>query len=233
MFTEILLQSTPTINWFEVGNLPALLVKFFINVSVVYLIVTQIYSKTNDKKEYAFTYFIFNILIFFICYLMASVTNLGIGFGFGLFALFSIMRYRTQTISIKDMTYLFAVVSVAVMNAISVAQLGILELVFINASIVVALFVMEKHFFSENLVSRKVHYEKVKLVQPQHYEELKSDLQDRMGLNIKKIEVSSVNYLTDSAILRVYFDANEYSGLGAEIDLDEMDKAKFPEPAVA
>ncbi len=227
MFTEILLQSTPTINWFEIGNLPTLLIKFAINILVVYLIVKQIYSKRNDKRDYIFTYFIFNILIFFLCHLMVNV-ELGMGFAFGLFALFSIMRYRTQTISIKDMTYLFAVVCVAVMNAINVVELAVLELLFINASIVTALHIMERTFFQEKMVSRKVQYEKVRLVQPQHYDELKADLEERMGLNIKKVEVYSVNYLTDSAVLYVHYDANETTNsLETKVDLDEMDAAKF------
>jgi len=227
IFTEILLQASPTINWFEIGNLPTLLVKFAIDILVVYLIVKQIYSKKNDKREYIFTYFIFNILIFFLCHLMVNV-ELGMGFAFGLFALFSIMRYRTQTISIKDMTYLFAVVCTAVMNSINIAELAVLELLFINASIVSALYIMEQSFFQEQLVSRKVQYEKVKLVQPQHYDELKADLEERMGLNIKKIEVYSVNYLTDSAVLYIHFDANEtQNSLETKIDLDEMDAAKF------
>jgi len=154
--------------------------------------------------------------------------ELGMGFAFGLFALFSIMRYRTQTISIKDMTYLFAVVCVAVMNAINVVELAILELLFINATIVSALFAMERTFFQENLVSRKVQYEKVKLVQPQHYTELKADLEKRMGLEIKKIEVYSVNYLTDSAVLFVHFDADEMENkLETKVDLDAIDNAKF------
>ena len=227
MFTEILLQSTPTINWFEIGNLPTLLVKFTINILVVYLIVKQIYSKKNDKRDYIFTYFIFNILIFFLCHLMVNV-ELGMGFAFGLFALFSIMRYRTQTISIKDMTYLFAVVCAAVMNSINMVELAVLELLFINASIVSALYIMEQSFFQEQLVSRKVQYEKVKLVQPQHYDELKADLEERMGLNIKKIEVYSVNYLTDSAVLYIHYDVNETkNSLETKIDLDEMDAAKY------
>jgi len=154
--------------------------------------------------------------------------ELGMGFAFGLFALFSIMRYRTQTISIKDMTYLFAVVCAAVMNSINMVELAVLELLFINASIVSALYIMERAFFQEQLVSRKVQYEKVKLVQPQHYDELKSDLEERMGLTIKKVEVYSVNYLTDSAVLYVHYDANEtQNSLETKIDLDEMDAAKY------
>ena len=225
-FIETLLQANP-INWYELTNLPILLLKFTINLIFVFLIVKQIYGKRNDKKEYSFTYFTFNILIFFLCHLMVNI-DLGMGFAFGLFALFSIMRYRTQTISIKDMTYLFAVVCIAVMNSINSVELSILELLVINSAIVGSLFVLEGMFFAESLISRKVQYEKVRLVQPQHYKELKADLESRMGVDIKKIEVYSVNYLTDSAVLYVSFDANEYyEGLENRIDLDEMDKAKF------
>ncbi len=226
-FIETLPQLILEIVWLNTESLSNLLIKFAFDIAMVFLIVKVIYSKNNNKRDHIFTYFIFNILIFFLCHLMINV-ELGMGFAFGLFALFSIMRYRTQTISIKDMTYLFSVVCIAVMNAMNTNSLSMVELVFINLTIVAAIFILEKTFFSENIISRKVAYEKVALVQPQHYDELKADLEARMGLNIKKIEVYSVNYLNDSAVLFVHYNADEYANqLESKVDLDELDKAQF------
>lgn len=226
-FIETLPQLILDITWFNPDTMSTLLIKFAFNITMVFLIVKVIYSANNDKRDHIFTYFIFNILIFFLCHLMINV-ELGMGFAFGLFALFSIMRYRTQTISIKDMTYLFSVVCIAVMNAMNNEALSIFELVFINLCIVAAIFILERSFFKENIIARKVAYEKVSLVQPQHYEELKADLEMRMGLTIKKVEVYSVNYLNDSAVLYVHYNADEYANqLGTKVDLDEMDRAKF------
>ncbi len=226
-FIETLHPLILDINWFNPDNMSDLLLKFGFNITIVYLIVKVIYSANNDKRDHIFTYFIFNILIFFLCHLMVNV-ELGMGFAFGLFALFSIMRYRTQTISIKDMTYLFAVVCIAVMNAMDVSNLGVVELLFINFSIVAGIYLLEKSYFKENITIRKVAYEKVSLVQPGRYNELKADLEERMGLPIKKIEVYSVNYLNDSAVLYVHYNADEFKDqLETKVDLDAMDRAQY------
>jgi len=137
---------------------------------------------------------------------MASIEELGIGFGFGLFALFSIMRYRTMTISIKDMTYLFAVVSVAVINAISAKVFGFTELILINAFIVACIFVFEKLIFRQAYDVKKVTYEYVDRITPEKEAQLIDDLETRTGRKVAKVDVFSMNYLNDSAVLRVYFE---------------------------
>ncbi|MEM7106328.1 MAG: DUF4956 domain-containing protein, partial [Bacteroidota bacterium] len=114
----ILLQNLveEPLSWIDTGTMITLLVKFLLDLFMVFLIVRMIYKPNSTSNDYAFTYFIFNILIFFLCHLMVNV-DLSLGFAFGLFALFSIMRYRTTTISIKDMTFLFSVVCIAVINS--------------------------------------------------------------------------------------------------------------------
>lgn len=189
----------------DIAGMQELGLKLGLNLAAALIIVLLIYRPTNDKPEYTFTYLIFNILIFFICHLMATV-ELGIGFGFGLFALFSIMRYRTMTISIKDMTYLFALVCIAVMNSISTLHFKMLELAFINIFIVVSIFVAEKVFFRKVYDVKKVTYEYVERVKPENEKELIEDLEARTGRKVNKVEVTSMNYLNDSASLLVYFE---------------------------
>ena len=190
----------------DISNVEQLGLKLMINLIVTLVIVLLIYRPANDKPEYTFTYLIFNVLIFFICYLMASIEELGIGFGFGLFALFSIMRYRTMTISIKDMTYLFAVVSIAVINAISAKVFNLTELVLINAFIVACIFIFEKLIFRQAYDVKKVTYEYVDRITPEKEAQLINDLETRTGRKVAKVDVFSLNYLNDSAVLRVYFE---------------------------
>lgn len=190
----------------DISNIEQLGLKLILNLAVTLVIVLLIYRPANDKPEYTFTYLIFNILIFFICYLMAGIEELGIGFGFGLFALFSIMRYRTMTISIKDMTYLFAVVSVAVINAISIGVFNLVELALINTFIVLSIFIFEKLIFRQAYDVKKVTYEYVDRITPEKEEELIADLEARTGRKVAKVDVFSMNYLNDSAVLRVYFE---------------------------
>lgn len=189
----------------DIASIEQLGLKLVLNMAVTLVIVLLIYRPTNDKPEYTFTYLIFNILIFFICYLMASIPELGIGFGFGLFALFSIMRYRTMTISIKDMTYLFAVVCIAVINAVG-GLFDISELLLINLFIAASIFIFEKLIFRQVYDVKKVTYEYVDRITPEREEELIADLEKRTGRKVAKVDVWSMNYLNDSAVLRVYFE---------------------------
>ena len=218
-FTELFPINLLSIPFYDLESLSSLLLKFALNFVVTSLIVMGIYRPTNNKTAYIFTYFIFNILIFFLCHLMLN-SNVGVGFGFGLFALFSIMRYRTMTIDIKDMTYLFAVVCIAVMNALSSGHSSLVELIVINLAIVVAIFIMEKTFFKEPLVSQQLVYEQISLIKPQHFPELKADLGNRLGRDIKKIEVISLNYLNDSALLNVHYTPLQQEQLSSLNSLD-------------
>lgn len=213
---------TSTALWLSVNTLDVLLLnlvgmqtlglKLVLNLTAALIIVLLIYRPTNDKPEYTFTYLIFNILIFFICHLMTTV-DLGIGFGFGLFALFSIMRYRTMTISIKDMTYLFALVCLAVMNSISTSEFSVIELLLINAFIVISIFAAEKILFRQVYDIKKVTYEYVDRIKPENEHELIEDLETRTGRKVVKIDVLAMNYLNDSASLLVYFEPLDKNSL--------------------
>ncbi len=203
---EILLQlNLLNIVWFDPASFSTLLTKFGINLLTTIIIVGFIYRSNHQNKEFVFTFFVFNTLIFFLCHLMLS-TQVTLGFAFGLFALFSIMRYRTRQIEIKEMTYLFMVVSIAVMNALNDAHASVLEQLFINIAILGVVYILEKMLFSKNVVGQRVVYDKIEMVKPQHYATLKADLEQRLGHPIKEIEITRLNYLSDSAILTVYFE---------------------------
>src|SRR5690606_35547322 len=139
-----------------------------------------IYYPIHRKKDYLFTYFLFNILIFFLCVLLNSV-KLSIGFAFGLFAIFGVLRYRTEQISIKDMTYLFSVITVAVINALASKNISIAELLFTDAMILLVTFALERLWLTRHEAMKLLVYERIDLIKPQNRRELFADLHERLG----------------------------------------------------
>lgn len=194
--------------WFDADALKGLLFKLAFDIVMAATIVLLIYRPANDRSEFAFTYIIFNILIFCLCHMMINV-ELGLGFAFGLFALFSIMRYRTTTIGIKDMTYLFAVVCIAVINALPSENFSVAEVVAINLFIVGSIFMLEKLLFRNEYDVKKITYEYVDRIKPEKEAELIEDLEARTGRKIVKVQVASMNYLNDSAVLEVHFEKQD------------------------
>ena len=196
-------DSLPTLLlWIDNNLVSELGIKFLANLVATAVIVLLIYRPTRHHADYVFTFFVFNILIFFLCSLMARF-ELGAGFGFGLFALFSIMRLRTSSISAKDMTYLFSVICIGIFNAIETDGSFPIELV--DLLIVTAIFFLERYCFRDALSMVLISYENIGLVHTEHWEELRADLEKRTGLHIEKIQVETIDYLNDSAKLIVYY----------------------------
>lgn len=185
-------------------DLIELVVRLALNTLVSYTIILRIFQSTKKDSEFIFTYLIISPLVFFICHLFAS-TDLSIGFAFGLFAVFSILRYRTTTMPVKEMTYMFAIIAIAVLNAISTKKVSHLELLFTNAFIVVLIYFLEKRYSRTGLSSRVLHYEDISLIAPGREEELKADLAKRTGKEIVRYDITETNYLRDSARIVVFY----------------------------
>lgn len=193
-----------------------LLFKFSLDVIVLFVLIRLIYYPIHRKKENLFTYFVFNILIFFLCILMNNV-KLSMGFGFGLFAVFSIMRYRTEQLSVKDMTYLFAVITTAVINALVSKKVSLAELFFTNGMILGLVYVLEHVWLTRHEAMRQLIYERIELIKPENRALLFEDLRKRLGIKVSRVEIGRIDLLRDTAQLRVfYFD-------------DEQDHASFVE----
>ncbi len=178
--------------------------RLFLNILASYFIVLKIYKPTRKDEEYVFTYLIFSPVIFFMVY-MFSQTQLGVGFAFGLFAVFSILRYRTTTIPVKEMTYMFVVISLSVINAISAETLNVGVLILTNLLIVLILFFTEKSFYKKGIETQIIQYEKIENIHPDRTSILISDLQERTGNEIVKFDVMESDYLKDSVKLRIYY----------------------------
>ena len=187
----------------SVSNIPLLLSQFGVNLLAVFVIAV-IYYRKHRNTDYVFTFFMFNVLIFFICYFMVNI-ELGVGFGFGLFALFSILRYRTATVFIKEMTYLFAVIAIAVINALSIHIADWSVTVIANCSILLAAFILDIIWLRHPLHMQRIIYEKVELIKPDRRPELLADIKDRLGIEVIQIGIESVNFLNDTAIIYVFY----------------------------
>ena len=178
--------------------------RFALNALSLAIIILKIYQPTRKDQEYIFTYLIFGPIVFFMVNLF-SQTQLGVGFAFGLFAVFSILRYRTTTIPVKEMTYMFTVISMSVINAISAASVTIGTLVFINAIVVLIVFFTEKTFYKKGIETQIILYEKIENIHPKRAQILIDDLKERTGNDIIKFDVLESDYLRDSVKLRVYY----------------------------
>lgn len=179
--------------------------RFLANFVVITILVMFIYMPQKKNKEYGFTFMLFNLLIFFVCYLMLRV-EISIGFAFGLFAMFGILRYRTNTIPIKEMTYLFTAITLALVNAISPIDW---TMGFMNLAILLFVFIMEKMWFGNKEKSKRVTYEKVDLIQAGHTEQIMADLKNRTQLDVTRFEINSMNLVNDTAVLKVFYTPDE------------------------
>ena len=181
-----------------------------LNLVAATIIIGFIYYPTHrSKQDYVFTFFTFNILIYFVSTLLRDV-QLTIGFGFGLLAVFSTLRYRTEQIRVKEMTYLFICITLPFMNTLFMAtRITFNELVLINAMVIVIVLVLEKQWGVNYELDKRVLYEKIELVKPENGDQLLQDLRQRTGLPVKRFDVESIDFLRDTATLIIYYDKPE------------------------
>jgi hypothetical protein len=180
-----------------------LLLRLILNLAVAYSIIHYIYQPTRKDSEYLFTFMIFNPLIFFVCHLFSKV-DLSIGFAFGLFAVFSILRYRTTQIQVKEMTYMFIVISVAVINALATKKVSYAELMFTNAFIIMITFLLERYTSGSGVNMQIIKYEVIENIMPENHKLLIADLEKRIGKKVIRFEIIEADYIRDSARLRVF-----------------------------
>ena len=180
-----------------------LIIRFGFNLFIAFIIVKLIYHREHTDNDFVFTYFMFNSLIFFFSYLLSNIT-INLGFAFGLFAVFAIMRYRTDPIPIKEMTYLFIVITIGVINALSKTEVSYEALLFTNVAIVGLTYVLENYWQKNLLLRRMVVYEKIENIKPENHDKLLADLKERTGLDIQQFEIRRINFLRDTFRIRIY-----------------------------
>ncbi|MBT7895424.1 MAG: DUF4956 domain-containing protein [Flavobacteriales bacterium] len=185
-----------------------LLLKTIFNLSIILIIVRFIYYPVTKNKDYLFTYLLISLTVFLLCVLLDSV-KLELGFALGLFAIFGIIRYRTDPIAIKEMTYLFLVIGVSVVNALANKKISYSELLFANLMIVGVTFGLERIWLLKHESRKNIIYEKINLIKPENRSKLISDLKDRTGIDVVRVEIRKIDFLKDIAYLRIFYYEND------------------------
>lgn len=184
---------------------------FAFNFLAALLVVRFIYYPSTHNKPYVFTFLAFNTIIYCVLSFMASI-EIGLGVGFGLFAIFSILRYRTDPIPIREMTYLFVISAMPLMNSASADGDLWPQLLAANAAVIALLWTLEREWGFHYEASKRIVYEKIELIRPDRRAELLADLEERTGLKIKRLVVGKVDFLRDVATLKIYYDDPTQAG---------------------
>jgi len=201
---EVAAATAMDFRWFDAAGVSEMLIRFGFFMLVLFIIVYFLYYRKTHRRDYFFTLVLLSVSIFFLIYLLGSV-KVKIGFALGLFAIFGVLRYRTETIPVREMSYMFGVISLSVINALA-DSLSFVELLVPNLAIAVLIWLFETFVLRANLASKLVLYDRIELITPERREELLEDLHKRTGLNITKVKVGSIDFLKDTAILKIEYE---------------------------
>ncbi|MBQ2838830.1 MAG: DUF4956 domain-containing protein [Muribaculaceae bacterium] len=210
---SIMIMGTPLVN---VSDFWFLIIRCLFNTAIVWFIIHFLYYKKSQRRDYYFTFMLISLSIFFLIYLLGSV-KIKIGFALGLFAIFGIIRYRTESMPVREMTYLFVIIAISVINALA-GPVSFLELVATNIIFALVIWLCEGNKWIKHTACKLVQYDKINLVTPDKYDEMVADLKKRLGLDIVKVEIGAVDFLRDMAVLKVYYkpqndDVNTIDGI--------------------
>lgn len=194
----------------DTGDMGSLLLRFAFNAFFIWIIIHKMYYPRSLRKDYYFTFAMISVSIFFLIFLLGSV-KIKVGFALGLFAIFGIIRYRTESMSVREMTYLFVIIAVSVINALAVT-LSYAELVITNLIFLLCIRFSENLPWLKHISEKLVVYDRIELITPDRREELLEDLKKRLGLHITKVEVGAVDFLHDTAMLKVFYDDDIETG---------------------
>ncbi len=214
-----------------------LCIRFFLNLLVCWVLVQFFYYRKSRRRDYYFTFMVFSAAMLMLLYIMGNV-EVGIGLTLGLFAIFGVIRYRTETVPIREMTYLFVLIALAAVNGLapvyrlagaagpaphyvlSAGTVGIMALT--NALIVLLIAVLENDRLLRHTSTKLVLYDRIDLIVPQRRAELVADLEKRIGIKVNNVEVGHVDFLRDSAFLKIYYTLEK----GQTGSIDTLTKAK-------
>ena len=200
--------------FFELSNDFAMMfVRLLINIVFTWLIIDRLYFKKSQRRDFYFTFMLIAMAIFFIVFFMIFVLEdmkgkASMGVGIGLFGIFSIMRYRTDTMPVREMTYLFVIIALSLVNAVSV-NVPLFEVLLTNVIMVIAVWLCEMHLKSRP--SKLIQYDRIELITPERRPELIADLEKRLGVKVKNVEIGSIDFLRDMAMLRVSYEGTSNS----------------------
>ena len=201
--------------------------RFALNTGVILILVRWLYYSTTKRKDYLFTYILISSVVFLLCFLLESV-KLQIGFALGLFAIFGIIRYRTDSMPIKEMTYLFLVIGISVINALTSENTSLADLLFANLALVIITYGLERIWLLKHESSKIITYEKIDLIKPENYNDLLIDLRERTGIRtITRVDIGKIDFLKDTCTLTIFYNITgnviESAGENDKINDDDDD----------
>lgn len=192
----------------DINHVKMLLVAFLINIVSILIVVRGLYYPKCKRGEFFFTYILIAISTFMLIYVLGDV-KLKAGIALGLFAIFSIIRYRTEQVAIREMTYLFIIIAISAINGLIVSELSYGEVLIINALFIISIWLCESKLLISHYSYKVIKYDNVNLITEDKREELIADLEKRTGLKIEKVEVGSIDFLKDAAIVKMYYRSKE------------------------
>lgn len=197
------LLGTPLI---EGHDFITMLLRFAFNTVVVWLMIHCLYYPKCRRRDYYFTFMLIGISIFFLIFLLGGV-KLKIGFALGLFAIFGIIRYRTESMPVREMTYLFCIIAMSVINALA-TTISYAELLATNAIFLLATWFFESNTLLKHVSTKLIQYDRIALITPDKRDELIADLEARTGLKIQKVDIGAIDFLRDMAIVKIHYEDN-------------------------
>src|SRR5574344_406506 len=188
----------------ELGDVAQMIFRIFFNTFMVWLLIHTLYYPKSKRRDYYFTFMLISISIFFLIYLLGGV-KLKVGFALGLFAIFGIIRYRTESMPVRGMTYLFVIIAMSVINALAVT-ISYAELIVVNAVFIGCTWFYESRKLLKHVYTKLVQYDRIELIKPDRMNDLIADLCERTGLNVQKVEVGGIDFLKDMAVIKIYYE---------------------------
>ena len=218
--TDLLLLSTQLFNPDAILGIAS---HFLFSTFAVWLIVRFLYYPKSRNRDYYFTFMLIAVSVFFLIYLLGGV-RIRVGFALGLFAIFGIIRYRTESMPVREMTYLFVIIAMQVVNALS-DTLTVSEIVLVNTLFVLSVWVFERTKMNDAMCEKLIQYDRIELIKPECREQLIADLKERTGLDIKNVEVGGIDFLRDMAVIKVFYPKTENNTINDKIKLRDEDMA--------
>jgi hypothetical protein len=191
-------------NLFHSQTIWGILIRFALNLISLLIIIQFLYFRYSKKEKFMFTFFLIGLIVFFICALLKD-TGMGLGLGFGLFAIFSILRFRTRNFSVKDMAYIFTTIGISVINSMNMEEVPIVGYLIINFIIIISVFILEEHLKKNMFRKYSIFYDNLELLKPGSNHKLIKDLSTRTGLKILWVKIRNIDLKRNVAEVEVYF----------------------------
>lgn len=178
--------------------------RFIVNITFLSLIIRWLYFTNSPKKDYIFTFYMIGIVVFFLCFTLKKF-ELDLGMALGLFAIFGIIRYRTNTIQIREMTYLFVVIGLSVINSLANQKMSFVELLTANLSVVITLYLLERGTDRRKLLTKSIEYNDLSKIKSADRDALQSELESLTGLSIEELDIGKIDLSNESVIIKIKY----------------------------